>query len=94
MSKGKYFVRVDADDFISSYLINILSYFLEENPSFLGVACDYYYVDKFENKTKKIQSEKFPIACGIMYNKKKFIKYGMYKKKNLDTGKKKNLKLD
>ena len=79
-SKGKYFVRVDSDDFISSYLINILSYFLDENPNFFGVACDYYHVDKFENKTKKIQSEKFPISCGIMYNKKKFIKYGMYKK--------------
>tara|TARA_B100001123_G_C15299672_1_gene1020558 strand:- start:1334 stop:2581 length:1248 start_codon:yes stop_codon:yes gene_type:complete len=80
-SKGKYFVRVDADDFISMYLINILSYFLEENKIFFGVACDYYYVDKFGLKIKKIQSIENPISCGIMYNKKKFIKNGMYNNK-------------
>ena len=33
--KEKYFVRVDADDYISVNLINILSFFLDENPNSL-----------------------------------------------------------
>ena len=69
-SKGKYFVRVDADDYISVNLINILSFFLDENPEFFGVACDYFYVDQSGSQIKKISSKNNPIACGIMYNKK------------------------
>ena len=80
-SQGKYFVRVDADDYISVNLINILSFFLDENPEFFGVACDYFYVDQFGSQIKKILSKENPIACGIMYNKKKFIQYGLYNKK-------------
>ena len=80
-SQGKYFVRVDADDYISVNLINILSFFLDENPEFFGVACDYFYVDQFESQIKKISAKETPIACGIMYNKKKFIKCGLYNKK-------------
>ena len=80
-SKGKYFVRVDADDYISVNLINILSFFLDENPEFFGVACDYFYVDQHGSQIKKILSKETPIACGIMYNKKKFVKYGSYNSK-------------
>jgi CMP-N-acetylneuraminic acid synthetase len=80
-SKGKYFIRIDADDYISVNLINILSFFLDENPSFFGVSCDYFFVDELGSQIKKISSKENPIACGIMYNKKKFIKYGMYNKK-------------
>ena len=79
-SKGKYFIRVDADDYISVNLVNILSFFLDENPEFFGVACDYFYVDEFGSQIKKISSKEKPIACGIMYDRKKFIQYGMYKK--------------
>ena len=79
-SKGKYFIRVDADDYISVNTINILSFFLDENPNFFGVACDYFHVDEFGSQIVKISSKANPIACGIMYNKKKFIQYGMYKK--------------
>ncbi len=79
-SKGKYFIRVDADDYVSINLINILSFFLDENPEFFGVACDYVYVDQIGSQIKKISSKENPIACGIMYDKKKFLQYGMYKK--------------
>ena len=80
-SKGKYFVRVDADDYISVNLINILSFFLDENPEFFGVACDYFYVDQSGSQIKKISSKNNPIACGIMYNKKKFVQHGLYNAK-------------
>jgi len=79
-SKGKYFIRVDADDYISVNLINILSFFLDENSEFFGVACDYFFVDEFGSQIKKISATENPIACGIMYDKKKFVQYGMYKK--------------
>ena len=49
-SKGKYFVRVDSDDYINKEFANILSLYLEENPKKLGVACDYYLINDKEKK--------------------------------------------
>ena len=45
VAKGKYVVRVDSDDFVTNEFINILSYYLKENPSYLGVSSDYYLVN-------------------------------------------------
>ncbi len=80
-SKGKYFVRVDSDDYINKEFANILSLYLEENPKKLCVACDYYLVNDKEIKIQKVSSKEKPISCGIMYNKKKLLKEGLYNAK-------------
>ena len=50
LSKGKYFVRVDADDFISSEFLVILGQYINNDKSILGVACDYYLLDHKKKK--------------------------------------------
>ena len=80
-SKGKYVVRVDSDDYINKDLANILSFYLEENPDKLGVSCDYYLINDSEEKIAQVSSKRKPIACGIMYNKKKLVKAGLYNSK-------------
>ena len=78
LAKGKYVTRVDADDFISNNFLRDLVEYLRINKNFLGAACDYTYIDKNGKKIQNISSEKKPIACGILYNKKKLKKYGWY----------------
>ena len=50
-------------------------------PKKFAVACDYFHIDENEKIIKKLSSSVYPISCGIMYNKKKFIKFGMYNPK-------------
>jgi len=78
LAKGDYFIRIDADDYISSYLISFLYNCFLIFPKKFGVACDYYHVSNNGSYIAKIESEEVPIACGILYDRKKFIKYGMY----------------
>lgn len=81
-AKGKYFVRVDADDFINESFLTILTSIFEEcYPDKLGVACDYYLVNQDSNKIKIVSSKTNPISCGILYNKNKFINLGLYNNK-------------
>ncbi len=77
-AKGKYFLRVDSDDFISKHTLQYLLFFMEYRKDLLGVACDYTLINKQEKKIKRIDSKENPISCGILYNKKKFIDLGMY----------------
>ncbi len=79
-SKGKYFIRVDADDFISKDLLKFMILYIENNIDILGVACDYMYITNEGKKLKKISSLKKPISCGILYNKKKLKTLGFYNK--------------
>ena len=77
-ARGKYVARIDSDDYVTKEFANFLSYYLIENPKLFCVACDYYYVNENEEKIKKLSAKEIPIACGIMYNKKKLINYGGY----------------
>jgi glycosyltransferase involved in cell wall biosynthesis len=81
IAKGKFIVRIDADDYVSKNFLLFLTYYMKENSKKLGVACDYALIDKNEKIIKKISSKKTPIACGILYDKKKLSKYGYYNKK-------------
>ncbi len=80
-SKGKFIVRVDSDDYVTREFTNILSYYLLENPEYLGAACDYYLVNDNGKKLVRLSSKKNPVSCGIMYNKKKLLKAGLYNPK-------------
>jgi len=48
---GKYIMRLDADDFLESNALEIMSNTLEENPDFGLVFPDYFYVDAQGTKT-------------------------------------------
>jgi len=81
-AKGKYFVRVDADDYINENFLSTLIPFIDEcYMDKLGVACDYYLVDQNSKKLKIVSSKAMPISCGILYNRKTFIKLGLYNPK-------------
>jgi glycosyltransferase involved in cell wall biosynthesis len=80
-SRGKYIIRVDSDDYVNKEFLSILGFYIQENKNLFGVSCDYYLVSENNLKIKIISSRSHPISCGIMYNKKKFVKYGMYNQK-------------
>lgn len=81
IAKGKYVVRVDADDYINENFLNFLVYFLKEYPKNFCVSCDYFLVNKFEKKTITVSAKEYPVACGIMYIKNKLKKYKFYNSK-------------
>ena len=49
-SKGKFFVRVDSDDYVNKNFIKYLYGCLKKRSNILGVTSDYYY---FNNNGKK-----------------------------------------
>ncbi len=44
-AKGKYVVRIDADDYVSRNFLFFLTYYLKLNPKKIGVASDYILID-------------------------------------------------
>lgn len=79
-ARGKYIVRVDADDYINEYMCFFLLTYLKNNKSKLGVSCDYWMVNDYEEKYERKYSKKSPISCGIMYNRNLLLQYGGYNK--------------
>ena len=80
VSQGKYVVRVDGDDFVNTNFLNFLFCYLEMNKEADAVSCDYLLVDNNEKELRKCDSQKNPIACGIMFQKKHLFKLGFYDK--------------
>lgn len=52
---GKYWMRVDADDFLNAYACAFLSALLDENADLAYVYCDHYRVDSRGMKIEKIR---------------------------------------
>jgi len=82
-AKGKYIVRVDADDFVNVNFISFLKIFLEENKYVDAVGCDYYVVESDESARERVNCSEKPIACGIMFRKEQLMKIGLYDEKFL-----------
>jgi glycosyltransferase involved in cell wall biosynthesis len=80
-SNGKYFVRVDADDYVNKNFLKLLFDYIIKKPKILGVSSDYFYFNNNGKKIKKFSYKLKPISCGVLYNKKKLIKYGIYNSK-------------
>lgn len=81
-SRGKYFIRLDSDDYINQEYINFLYNTLDLNKDvYNAVKCDYFKVDSNEVVTKRCNSEKEPIACGIIFKIDDLIRIGMYSPK-------------
>lgn len=77
-AKGKYVIFLDADDYLNRDTIFIMSEFLDFNPQYAAVACDYYLINDNEKAIGRNSCKELPIACGIMFRKRKLIKIGMY----------------
>ena len=81
--KTRYFVRVDADDFVNENFLSFLVSFIELNKHMDAVAVDYYLVDDNEKILKRVNCLEKPIGCGIIFRIDQIIKLGMYDKRFL-----------
>lgn len=79
-SSGRFIVRVDSDDYVSTRFIDLLNYTLVSNPKFHAVACDYITFNN-EGEENLISCEESPIACGIMFRKESLLQVGGYNEK-------------
>ena len=77
-SRGQFVVRIDADDYVHTEYLNILSLYLQMNSGFDAVACDYLLVDDQEIVLERVNCMERPIACGIMFRIEKLIDIGLY----------------
>ena len=77
-SRGRYFVRVDADDYVSSHFIYTLSLVLDLNREIQAVTCNYNKVDYVGNVNSEHSWENEPIACGIMFTYESLCEVGFY----------------
>src|SRR2546421_3375247 len=77
-ARGKYIVRVDADDYVAHDYLYILLRFLEANTHMDAIACDYYVVDDSENVLERMNCMERPIGCGIMFRSDHLIDIGLY----------------
>jgi len=77
-ARGEYVVRVDSDDYVNGNFLNFLYLFLDQNPNFHAVACDYWLVNDKEEWLERVNCMLQPIACGILFRKRDLIDIGMY----------------
>ena len=77
-AKGQYVVFLDADDYMQSDLLKVLSVFLTENNRLDAVAVDYYLVNEYGDHLEWVSSSEKPVACGIMFRKDLLFDIGLY----------------
>jgi glycosyltransferase involved in cell wall biosynthesis len=77
-ARGKYIVRVDADDYVTRDYLYLLQRFLEANTYMDAIACDYVVVDDAENVIERCNCMERPIGCGIMFRSDHLIEIGLY----------------
>jgi glycosyltransferase involved in cell wall biosynthesis len=79
-ARGRYFVRIDSDDYVSAAYLYVLSLFLDLNRSYQAVSCDYTKVDRVGVVKSTHSFEKEPIACGVMFTYEALCEVGLYDK--------------
>ena len=77
-SNSDLVVRVDADDYVNENFINFLYHFLNFNDYADAVACDYFFVDNYENIIQRVNCIQNPIGCGVMFRKSRLYDIGLY----------------
>lgn len=79
---GKYFMRVDSDDFISAYICQILFMLIEANPEYDFVYCDHVRVDEIGRREELIrlnnQETLYKHGAGILFRKSILFDIGLY----------------
>jgi glycosyltransferase involved in cell wall biosynthesis len=79
-SRGKYFVRVDADDYVQPPFLSMLYNFLRFCPSYVGVSCDYFITDNDERVLSVESFREKGLACGLMLRTSYLERIGSYNK--------------
>tara|TARA_B100000700_G_C14573062_1_gene636506 strand:- start:24 stop:620 length:597 start_codon:yes stop_codon:yes gene_type:complete len=77
-ARGRFFIRVDSDDYVHAEYINILSMHLLINGEIDAACCDYNLVDEDERILSRQKWLEEPIGCGIMFRIDDIIKLGLY----------------
>lgn len=77
-AKGQYIIRLDADDYVHAEYLNFLCLYLDMNHEYEAVSCDYLEVDDHENVLRKVNCDREPIGCGIMFRVAPLIEIGLY----------------
>jgi glycosyltransferase involved in cell wall biosynthesis len=77
-AKGQFVVFLDADDYIQTDLLKVLSVFLTENNRLDAIAVDYYLVNEYGDHLEWVSSNEKPVACGIMFRKDLLFDIGLY----------------
>ena len=78
LGSSRYFVRVDADDFVHSRFLDVLLLAHQNKPDAVAMAVDYKRVDEFENVLSYHSAEAEPIGCGIMFRRDILDSIGVY----------------
>ena len=78
IANGEYLVRVDSDDYVNTNYIAFLLQYLNENPHYDAIACDYYQVDENEVIVKRENCLENPIGCGIIFSCKHIKEINLY----------------
>ena len=88
-SVGKYWMRVDADDYLSQMSVQYMSAILDNNKDIGFVYADHYLINSSMQKPKRIKldtDEKLLLhGAGVMFRRKILKEYGGYDK-NLRNG--------
>lgn len=83
LCKGKYFIRVDSDDFLNSHALEMMSKILDANEELAFVNCDHFRVDERGLKQKKIKVNTFKTlkdhGAGILFRTDFVKKIGNYR---------------
>ncbi|MHC4139625.1 MAG: glycosyltransferase [Planctomycetota bacterium] len=87
-SKGKYVIRLDADDYFDENILLIESNILDSNPNIHMVYPDYYLINKHGEITDSFRQSKVndevklldrsPLAAGAMFRRKAYDTIGGY----------------
>lgn len=77
-ARGRFVVRIDGDDYVHTEYVNILSMHLALNPWMDAVACDYNLVTNNDEVIDRMNCEKHPIGCGIMFRIDQLVELGLY----------------
>lgn len=75
---GRFVVNLDADDYMDENLLHIEMTFLNFNPAWDAVSCDYFLVDEDEKHIGRISGAEKPIACGVMFRTDLLFEIGLY----------------
>jgi glycosyltransferase involved in cell wall biosynthesis len=75
---GRFVVNLDADDYMDENLLHIEMTFLNFNPAWDAVSCDYFLVDENEKHIGRISGAEKPIACGVMFRTDLLFEVGLY----------------
>ena len=78
-AKGTYIARLDSDDFLHQDFLKILVLYLDENPKYQIVECDYFIYKK--NSRLRLNQKKHPIGCANIIRKDFLVSIGLYNTK-------------